>query len=1823
MAWGCIALLVALAATLPLARPASAQTPADEAPSGLTVELTNGAVTLSWVAPAQDATSVTGYRVLRRRPDEGESAFQTLAADTMSTSTTYVDATADEYGVRYEYRVQALRGGVASVVSNTAELTLPFNICDRTLEVETALLAAVSSTVCTVVPGSQLAAVASLDLSSQSISSLQTGDFAGLTGLTTLDLADNALTALPGGVFTPLTSLTTLDLRNNTGLTYSPYLLSVLTGLATLDGATYTRPAVAAAPTNLTGAFVGGDIELSWTAPATGVATGYQILRKAGGGEEEVYVEDTYDADVIPPSTTFSDTGVTEGETYAYRVRALNAGGASVESDSVTALAALVLSGPSEVSHPEASAFRVATFSAGPARPSLVWSLTGDDSGDFSIDGGVLRFAASPPMADHESPADADQDNAYSITVQVAEAGATSVTMNVTVTVTDVDEAGTLTLSSTRPKLGTALTVTLDDPDGVVDGTPVYKWERSLSPSSWAVISGATSATYTPVAADTGRFLRAAVAYEDGHGTGQTARAAAYEVVTASLLTGLQVTTGDATATPARALMPAFSAEVLHYAVGCAEAGDMMTVTPTAAPGVRISVDGVQTATGTGVMVAVRRESDVHVALTGADGAITTYVVHCMIHREWTIEASKTPGAAGILEELIMLRFYDSVAILDNNAVPRFRRAPGHPVWNYFRVDRVARADEQQGDDLEYRYSYVHDQPGRHSFTVLDQSLEVFDTAITTVAPLATTDLHDFRVLEDGNYLLLAYEPAQRDLRDLPFSHDDVDATQPQNVLDSAVQIVTPEGRALFTWNSWGTMPLEDCAQHRFPSGYAHINSLQMVDGLIIASFRGCSKVLAIDPDHAESHQVAWRVGRSNLSAEEWEARDVGPAPLAVVGDPAGEFCAQHAAQVLPNGNLLLFDNGVHCVVNPWTGEFIGRTDEDYYSRGVEYALDHANGEAVFVRDHSLRGARQYLGNSQGHVDLLANGDWLISWGRARRSVAHDAPEVPIEAVTQVDPDTGEEKFSLRDPDNPVFHPRAIPLHPVALFRDPGQLAAELPPSSATSVFHTGATDAPQVVVAFSRPVVDFAADTPSVSVQGATVASVSAHLIAGEPANAYLFTLTPDGDGAITFSLVANQSCDAKGVCAADGTMLTSVPLALVIGAPVTVGFAQASYTVAEGGTVEVAVSLSAAHQGVRGVTVPVVAAAATTAEAHEFSVPATVTFAAGERTKRFTLTVNQDAIDDDDEFVQLGFGALPGGVSAGATSETRVAITDDDDPPVTVSFGSTTYAVAEGSSVSVVVNLDDDPERTIAIPITVANQAGASSGDYGGVPSTVTFNRGETTKDFTLTAAQDSVDDDDEGLKLGFGMLPARVSAGSPDETTVSIADDDVPAVTVRFEQAAYTVAEGTQENIRVTLSAVPERAVEIPLTVVEVDGATSADYSGVPGSVTFNSGETEQIIPFFASDDGEDDDGEWVRLSFGALPERVTGGGVTRTDISITDDDLPAISVRFGAASYEVAEGGDVAITLTLSAEPERTITVPITAIPLEGASDADYALTTSSPTFRSDQTERTFTLSATGDRDDDNDESVLLILGTLPTGVSQGSISQTSVAIIDDDVTVSFLAADYMVAEGAGVTVEVALSEDPRRTVVIPITAVARNGAAGSDYSGVPAHLTFESGETVKSFTLAATDDTVDDDDESVELGFGAPPDTVLAAGQVTASVSIIDDDLPEVSVGFEQSSYAVAEGRSVTVRVLLSAEPERTVTVQLTAVEQAGATNADYSGAPAGVAFTEEETEQTFTFTASADDTFDAGEVGAVRPGRPARAGSGGRHRRDDGSDQRR
>ena len=58
----------------------------------------------------------------------------------------------------------------------------------------------------------------------------------------------------------------------------------------------------------------------------------------------------------------------------------------------------------------------VETYRAsGPESANASWSLSGDDAGDFDINGGMLTFRSSP---DYENPmGHADRDNVYMVTI--------------------------------------------------------------------------------------------------------------------------------------------------------------------------------------------------------------------------------------------------------------------------------------------------------------------------------------------------------------------------------------------------------------------------------------------------------------------------------------------------------------------------------------------------------------------------------------------------------------------------------------------------------------------------------------------------------------------------------------------------------------------------------------------------------------------------------------------------------------------------------------------------------------------------------------------------------------------------------------------------------------------------------------------------------------------------------------------------------------------------------------------------------------------------------------------------------------------------------------------------------------------------------------------------------------------------------------------------------------------------------------------------------------------------------------------------------------
>ena len=175
-----------------------------------------------------------------------------------------------------------------------------------------------------------------------------------------------------------------------------------------------------------------------------------------------------------------------------------------------------------------------ATYTASdPEGGSVTLSLSGADASKFELNdpaevvnppdySKVLAFQDKP---DFEMPGDSNRDNIYQVTV-VASDGVNSAMRDVIVKVTDMMEDGKIEVMPSQPRVGTALTATLTDSDGVMG--PSWKWRRAMTENAcptidadWVpdpdttLIKDAESATYTPVVDDDGYCLRVEASYLD------------------------------------------------------------------------------------------------------------------------------------------------------------------------------------------------------------------------------------------------------------------------------------------------------------------------------------------------------------------------------------------------------------------------------------------------------------------------------------------------------------------------------------------------------------------------------------------------------------------------------------------------------------------------------------------------------------------------------------------------------------------------------------------------------------------------------------------------------------------------------------------------------------------------------------------------------------------------------------------------------------------------------------------------------------------------------------------------------------------------------------------------------------------------------------------------------------------------------------------------------------------------------------------------------------------------------------------------------------
>jgi hypothetical protein len=211
-----------------------------------------------------------------------------------------------------------------------------------------------------------------------------------------------------------------------------------------------------------------------------------------------------------------------------------------------------------------------------------------------------------------------------------------------------------------------------------------------------------------------------------------------------------------------------------------------------------------------------------------------------------------------------------------------------------------------------------------------------------------STDEHEFNVTPQGTATLLAYNP-------VPISLSSVGGPANGIALDGIIQEVDVRTHlVMWEWHALGRVDLTESYSKppglvTNPYDYFHINSVVSdPHGNLLVSARNTSAIY--DINH-HTGAIMWRLG--------------GKKSTFALG-PGVAFADQHNAEWQPNGLLSLFDDEGGPPVNP-------------PSRGELVKLDTGKRTATLVR--SFVRAPAITTNSQGNLQALPGGGWMVGWG--------------------------------------------------------------------------------------------------------------------------------------------------------------------------------------------------------------------------------------------------------------------------------------------------------------------------------------------------------------------------------------------------------------------------------------------------------------------------------------------------------------------------------------------------------------------------------------------------------------------------------------------------------------------------------------------------------------------------------------------------------------------------------------------------------------------------------------------------------------------------
>ena len=551
-----------------------------------------------------------------------------------------------------------------------------------------------------------------------------------------------------------------------------------------------------------------------------------------------------------------------------------------------------------------------------------------------------------------------------------------------------------------------------------------------------------------------------------------------------------------------------------------------------------------------------------------------------------------------------------------------------------------------------------------------------------------------------------------------------------------------------------------------------------------------------------------------------------------------------------------------------------------------------------------------------------------------------------------------------------------------------------------------------------------------------------------------------------------------------------------------------------ATGGTYTVKLS----HEPSEEVTVTVTGQDETDLELTGLGEGDTLTFTTSTWDDAQTVTVKAgEDTDAANDKVTLTHAAT-GGEYEGASSD--LAVTVDDDETVSIVLSKTDLTVEEEDATggTYTVKLSHEPSEEVTVTVTGQDETDLELTGLGeGDTLTFTTSTWDDAQTVTVKAGEDT-DAANDKVTLTHAATGGEYEGASSD---LAVTVDDDETVSIVLSKTDLTVEEEDATGGTYTVKLSHEPSEEVTVTVTGQD-QTDLELTGLGegDTLTFTTStwDDAQTVTVKAGEDTDAKNDSITLVHTGAGGEYE--GVAEELAVTVDDDEnineaplLESVKVRFNTAAHAILEGDTTTVVVSLSDALEQNVTIPLTRTNQAGASDADYSGVPASLAFDSGVTEQSFTISATVDSEDDDEEQVVLGFGTLPEGVTQGTVSQATITI-QDVPSVSFGASDYSATEGGeDALVTVRLSEVLAADVTVPLTAEGDGGATPEDWSGVPEEVTFSAGETSKTFTVVAFDDAVEDDDEMVHLGFGTLPNGLNAAPPASATVTLMNVEEP--------------------------------------------------------------------------------------------------------------